>query len=354
MSAPLPSYRLEAPPLAAAEPDLIRLWRDNLSLASSAERKFAWTCRDAPKLPIGELLLRAGNEAIGCVGVMPRAFAVRGTPILAAILGDLAVDAKHRSLMPALTLVRGARKAALEHAGFTYGLPNPAAAPVLKRCGYKTLGPLTRYARVLRHARYMRRRISVPVLAQVAAPLVDGARFAGMLAPAARAFSQLKLEWLTTTDSRFDVLWERARGSYDIVGERSAKFLRWRFLEHPEARSEIAALVHRSAPNAEILAYAVVMRDGDFARIRDIFGLPADLGPLLDLLLPSLLLRGFISTSIRYLGHRDLETLLVARDFTAREAVWPVVYDVAQGAPLSREEMADPNRWHLTDADEDI
>ncbi|MBL9027722.1 MAG: hypothetical protein JNL21_36365 [Myxococcales bacterium] len=352
MSAPLPSYRLDTPSLAASEPDLVRLWRENLSLRGPAGHKFAWTCRDAPEPPV-ELLLRAGAEAVGCIGVMPRPFSYRSQAVHGAILGDLAVDASHRSLMPALTLVRGARKVALERGAFSYGFPNVAAAPVLKRCGYRTLGSLTRYARVLRHARYMRRRISVPVLAQVAAPLVDGARFAGMLAPAARALTHLKLEWLTSADARFDDLWQRARPHYDLVGERSSRFLRWRFLEHPEERCEIAALVDRSSADA-VHAYAVVLREGEFARIRDLFGMPQDIGPLLDLLVPALLLRGVVSASIRFLGHRDFESILLARGFAAREATWPVVYDVAPGVTLSREELGDTNRWHLTDADEDI
>lgn len=352
LSAPLPSYRLETPSLATAEPDLVRLWRENLSLRAPAAHKFAWTCRDVPEPPT-ELVLRAGPEAVGCVGVMPRVFSLRGQPVRGAILGDLAVDASHRSLMPALMLVRAARKAALEHGTFSYGLPNPAAAPVLKRCGFRTLGSLTRYARVLRHARYMRRRISVPVLAQVAAPIVDGARFAGMLAPAARALTHLRLEWLTATDSRFDDLWQRARSSYDLVGERSSSFLRWRFLEHPDERCEIAALVDRASGDA-IQAYAVVLREAEFARIRDLFGVREHLGSLLDLLVPALLLRGVVSASVRFLGHRDVEALLLDRGFAARETSWPVVYDCAPGGVPSAADLGDKNRWHLTDADEDI
>jgi hypothetical protein len=349
----LPSYTLDAPSLDAAEGDLLRLWRDNLSVRGDVARKLAWTCKEAPTPPLAELLVRSGDEAVGCIGVMRRNFRVAGDNYAAGLIGDLAVDAAHRTLMPALTLVRGARKLALEHGPLTYGFPNPAASPVLQRCGYKTLGSLTRYARVLRHARYVRRRISTPLVVTAASPILDGFRFAGMLAPAARALPQVKLDWLKATDARFDALWESARSSYDIVAERTAAFLTWRFLRHPEEQCEIAALVDRRGAG-ELFAYAVVQHDGETARIRDIFGAPDHVGPLLDLLLPTLVLRGAESASIRYFGGAGLTALLQARGFAARESSWRIVYDVAPGGPLTRETVADTTRWYLTDADEDI
>ena len=46
--------------------------------------------------------------------VMPRRFFCGGELVLASIVGDLAVDKAHRSVMPALKLVRAAKQVARE------------------------------------------------------------------------------------------------------------------------------------------------------------------------------------------------------------------------------------------------
>jgi hypothetical protein len=357
-ASPPPRYVLDRPDIAAAEAELTRLWRENLELRGDVADKFRWTCRDAPSPPLGELILRAGAEpttapAVGCIGVMPRSFVVGGRAIRAALLGDLAVDKKHRSLMPALTLVRGARRLALAEAQVSYGLPNRAALGVLKHCGYRELGDFTRWARVLRHAKHLRRMVGVPVVPDVAGSLVDGVRLAGMAPRAAVALSGASLQWLDRVDDRFDRLWREASPDYDIVGERTAAFLSWRFLRHPEDRCRIAALVSRGR-GSSVRAYAVLDRSGDLARIRDLFGRREDVGHLLDLLLPALVFEGFASVSIRYLGSNGVLSLLTDRGFTAREVTCPIVYDVAADSGLDRDALRSPERWHLTDADEDI
>jgi hypothetical protein len=347
-----PTYSLEQPSLEAAEADLVRLWDHNLALHGDAARKYVWTCREAPAPPLAELLLRAEGVAVGCIGVMPRSFSVGGQDVRAGLLGDLAVDAAHRSVLPALTLVRGARKVALEHGALSYGLPNPAAAPVLRRCGYREIGQLTRYACVLRHAAFVRRKVELPGVPEAAGVFLDAAGFARMLPYAARALGAFRLDWLDDTDRRFDRLWNAARTDYDVVGERSAAMISWRFLHHPSERCQLAALVAREHPH-ELFAYAVVDRDGGLARIRDLFGHAGSLGPLLDLLLPALLVRGASSVSMRYFGHPRLVSLLLARRFVARESRWPVLVALSGDGTLHNGTL-EAARWHLTDEDEDI
>ncbi len=325
------------------------MWQDNLDVPFAASDKLRWTCELAPEPPLAELLLTTGERAVGCVGVMPRRFFCSGEIVLASIVGDLAVDRAHRSVMPALKLVRAAKQVALDGRGLAYGLPNPAAVGVLKRCGFRELGSLTRYARVLRHGDYVKRRLSMPIVPAVGGAVLDGARLALMLPAAAKAISDIRFEWRTEISSAFDRLWESARGDYGVVAERTGAFLRWRFLQHPGDSCRIATIAHRSSPH-ELLAYAVVDRDGGSARVRDLFGHKRDLAALIDLLLPALILDGASSVSVRHLGDLDVSHTLLRRGFTAREARWPVVVDAAPPRP----ELTDPRRWHLTDADEDI
>src|SRR5687768_3975819 len=121
-----PRYVVERRPVAEVEADLRRLWDDNLTVAGGVARKFAWLYREAPDL-------RAG------------------------VLADLAVDRPHRSVGPALALAREAKAWTLGNLDLAYGFPNKLAEGVFKRVGYKVLGTMPRYARVLRHAGYAAR-----------------------------------------------------------------------------------------------------------------------------------------------------------------------------------------------------
>ncbi|MGH9885288.1 MAG: hypothetical protein ACREBE_07155, partial [bacterium] len=254
--------------------DICRLWRENLALRSTPEAHFQWLYREAPDPASRVFLLAAAAEPadpgarsddiVGTSGFSIRRFQLGGTEVRAAVCGDLVVAREHRSLLPALRLVRAVREHAVGEYAFCYGFPNEKAQGVMVRAGFQVLGKTTRYARVLRHAGYLRevaarvraRPELAPVvdsavrhrrLARALAPILDVARLAGGLPDIARARAAYRLLWLRTTDgqrgvdARFDQLWDRARSEYGVIGARTSAMLRWRY-----PRGEIAALVRRS------------------------------------------------------------------------------------------------------------
>ena len=77
-------------------------------------------------------------------------FWLGGQRIEAGVLVDLAVSPAHRTLFPALLLQKSLLAAGLEAREVLYAFPNQKAAAVFQRAGYRHIGLMTRYVRVLR------------------------------------------------------------------------------------------------------------------------------------------------------------------------------------------------------------
>lgn len=351
MSANYSIAQLE-PALARAQ--VMRIWQDNLPVECDPGAKFDWTFFADPPAASSVFLLGVeagdGADPVGTAAAVERGFMVEGYPVRAALLAELAVDARHRTALPAIRLVRQVRQSCLSEFGFAYGFPNSQAAPVFRRCGYSALGRMTRYARVLRHGRYLRQRLRVPLVGSAAGLAADSARRAWHRPAARRAQRDYELIWLRELDARFDRLWERARLHYHVVAERSARFLRWRFLRHPERDYRLVALRGQQG-DGSLLAYAVVSFEGDMAAVHDFFGAPEALARLFDLLIPALRRRDAASISVQFLGEPRVVKLLRARGFSPREARRPVIVSPGEGASVPERSLLDPSRWFLTDAD---
>lgn len=337
--------------------DLIRVWCNNFPVHEQGPAKFDWTYRKAVEPSDGVFVLGV-HEAVdrarivGSAGLVGRSFFADEHPLRAALLADIAVDRPHRTLLPAMSLVRSARRTALDNFDFAYGYPNKAAAGVFLRCGYRKLGALTRYALVLHYEKYVRRFLNTPVLCQAASTALDIGQL-GLRAPRSlRALRRYRLEWPKPLDARFDRLWEGARPFYSLLAKRDVAFLRWRFVEHPEHRVRIVALTTRNRAR-EIRAYAALDRNEDTVCIRDLFGYPDSIGPLLDRLIMRYTIQGIASLSMCYLGSDVIVDILRSRGFRPRESERDVVYDTGKSAGRYADIIADVQSWHLTDADKE-
>jgi hypothetical protein len=373
-----PRYSVERRPFTEVEADLRRLWDANLTVDGGVERKLSWLYREAPDLPDGVFMLAAEPEGggdttprawVGTAGVLVRRVQVAERELRAGLLADLAVDRAHRSVGPALMLAREARAWTLGHLDLAYGFPNRHAEGVFKRVGYKVLGKMPRYARVLRHAgyaakvteddlakapaplrSYLLRGLQQPAVAALAGLAADAAFLALGAAEGLGAASRLKLESVARPDDRFDRLWAAAHASYLVVAQRTSHFLDWRF----PPGDNLTFLVASTRRTGEPRAYAVVERDGDAAHIRDLFGHPTDVPALLDMMIPALYAKGAASLSMRYLGAPWLARALSARRFAARTGERTITVGTSEALPSDlRTRLEDVASWHLTDADED-
>lgn len=367
------TYTVERHRPAEVRADLARLWDANLTIEGGVDRKYEWLYVDAPARPEVVWMLAADADGarrwVGTAGVGLRTVRVRGRDLSAGLLADLAVDREHRSVAPALALVRTVKAWALGELDLAYGFPNQHAQGVFKRVGYHALGTTGRWARVLRHASYaprvkdaslprvppaikrvVDRAADVPAIAAVAGGAVDLVRLAGLARSAAGAARAVKLAWLPAADDRIDRLWEAARDDYEVAGARTAAFLRWRF--PPSERLAIALATARAG--GEPVAYAVVEQVDDVAHVRDLFGHRDGVAALLDLLVPALYPRGATAVSMRYLGAPWVVEALEARGWSRRVSDRLITVGVSDRLDAdTRAALTSADRWHLTDADED-
>jgi hypothetical protein len=349
------SYRV-----TAAEPNVgaavDRLWTPDLPRGFAAANKLRWFYRDNPAGDGAVLLLvhdaGAAPQVVGCAGVGPRSVNVAGSTFHAALLTDLSVEKPHRIGMPALVLQRAVRAHCRAAYAFSYGFPNAHAAGVYSRVGYRSVGKLTRYARVLRHAEYVRKRGLRPLAATAAGWVLDVPSRARAWARTAVLTSGLDVEWVTDADGRFDALWERARGRHPIVEERVAAALRWRFFNHPARSFDVAVLADREA--GTIRAYVVIERSKGTAAIWDLFGeSDADVRVLLDRSAAEMRARGAFVMSVYAVGPRMAE-LFRTSGFHAREAEKTLMVDVGDAAEAARATLLDPASWWVADGGEDV
>jgi hypothetical protein len=348
---------------ADARDQHLAVWERNLSLPVGARQRFEWLYRQNPGGPGHLAVLQASATAgeparvVGTAGHGARVLHHHGQPRVAAVLADMAVDRAHRTAMPAIMLARELRREVLARYDLIYAYPNALAAPLLLRLGYRELGQTRRYVLPLRHRRHVQAAIGARVgapLAAATAVLADGARAAIVGGRAGLAALDYRLESMPEADGRLDDLWRAASAAYPLVGVRDAAFIRWRFLDRPDGRLQLFGLTRRKTRALE--AYAVVERAGEVGHVRDLFGHPAALQPMLALLCARLALARARSISVRLLGAPALAAALEALGFRERPDQRTIIADVGgalRGAAIATAELFDPASWYLTDADED-
>jgi len=86
----------------------------------------------------------------------PHRFSHRGKPVTGGLLVNWVAGEQHRTVFPALALVRRMRKdvEADGDVDFLYAVPNAPAAPVVKMAGFKEVAQLRRYAQPISRGQF--------------------------------------------------------------------------------------------------------------------------------------------------------------------------------------------------------
>jgi hypothetical protein len=337
---------------------LVPLWAANLPIESDPYEKYRWYYLDNPSGRGEALMLQCEEQStvrcVGAEGIGVRTVHVNGAPVRVGLLADLAVETPHRTVLPALTLLRAVCAHCRDTYVFAYGFPNEHAVGVFARAGYRRLGKMTRYVLVLRHAPYVAKWVKSDALSWAAGLALDGPPHLRRAMRTLGHFRSLRLTWSTTIDERFDALWAACRNVAPIVGQRDAAHIRWRFFERPGASVpfRIATLEDEDSPL--LRGYAVVERTESAVHVRDILArTPADTHALLDRLAFAARREGASSLSVRTLGETSLAELLVEHGFSPRESTRAMMIDVARTASSDAMKIVEARRWYVTDGDED-
>jgi len=88
---------------------------------------------------------------VGCLSLLPRRFEIFGKDVLCGVNCDIIVTKRHRTLGPAVILLESLMKECKD-LGFKVllAMPNEMSRPIFIRAGYKPLGAVCRWSKVLR------------------------------------------------------------------------------------------------------------------------------------------------------------------------------------------------------------
>jgi hypothetical protein len=376
-------YEAVGLPASAAEAEAVALW--NQRGPGPNDAVFRWGYLRNPFGDAHCFLLRATDErlaergpmSVGTVGIgvrrieVPRSGVSTGngsTTLSACVLGDFFVLKAHRTFFPALTMQRAVLGWGRKNFDLVYGFPNASAQPIIKRLGFKPLASLDRHVLVLRHARYLKKRIETRLLQRPRfAPFAEriakvGGRLLAVPMDGFRRFvhprtslgppAGHRFERFDRIDERFDRLFE-TRAIRDLtIGHRDAKLLQWRFLDRPDQRAGIYGLV--DASSGRLRAYIALHIAKDLAYIRDLLGVDADaMGETLRLAAGIARREGCVSLSFTCAAPPALAERLEALGFRKREEDPRILFGFVGDSVENPEIRAALDRWYVTEADED-
>jgi hypothetical protein len=325
------------------------------------EARYAKYYEDNPLGPAKFVLARDGttDAFVGMAAIFPTQLRVFGQLVPAAVAGDFAVDDGHRGLGPAIPLQRAAVAALGEYGlACAFGYPNKDSEPITRRVGYKDLGPLTRYVKVLKSRvvvdQYVHSRELARLASGVSRVVVDPVLSLVSRERLKRRPSAFRVERPAAFDDRFSGIWETLFQQGTITSERNPELLNWRYeTGREDGIYSILALV---GPDEQVAAYAVYRVRNDIRHVVDIVfqQSPEVLDALLAELIRDARHEGAVAISVIHLGEPSLLTQrLRAFEFGHREENSHLHVYVPGESELEKA-LVERANWHFLNADADL
>jgi hypothetical protein len=347
-------YTVEAADLTQDLPHLLALWVHNLlgfdAANARAKLQLGYVANPAGASQV--LLLLADDadpKAQGAQGLHARRFQLGSQTLTAAALADLVVNAEHRSLGPALMLMRRSVEIAQARYDFTYGLPNERAAAVCARAGLRPLGVVQRYAKPLASREKLGQRIP-DWLAILLAPLVDRALTARDGWRGAKLGLRLTCRSCSWSDPALDDVWAH-RSAGLLLSQRSSALLRWRFdgTRLPQSTPRWEVCVAHDASSA-VQGYVVWRQIDGFVEVGDFFvkDVTQHLAPMMLGFARYAKRHHAVSFSVEFFGDPRVVKGLLAAGLHVRAETAPVFIGVTTPPALN-----DPAQWYFTAFDND-
>jgi predicted N-acetyltransferase YhbS len=343
---------MEIADLADQRQEIVSFW--NMHLPGWRESKFDVFYRSNPAGEATCWVMRHDQtgEIAGSTAVFPRTLRIEGKSRLAAIAGDLGVASRHRRKGLALRL----HQAVVEHCReadyeFVYGTANPASRVVVTRAGYREIGRTVRLVKVLKTRSYIERSGLLRPLAGFIARPADAVLRSHSYERRYVRPSGIATERPDRCDERFDSLWLAGRDHYPICGERTARFLNWRFFDYPPDRFSCFAVRDEES----LLGYVVYQVVDGHWHVEDTFATDTD--ALLTQVLPEFTLhaRGNRAETIVFhlFGNQRIIEALATFGFKARGDFRTMVVfspeDCAEAETIYRKD-----NWFFFHADNDV
>jgi|WetSurMetagenome_2_1015567.scaffolds.fasta_scaffold00012_132 hypothetical protein len=230
---------IQTDPLSRRE-QILDFWSKYLPETPPA--RFEWLTRGNPAGPaIWLFAIEDGTEELaGMLSILPKTMIQKGRSMRAGILGDFMVDGKYRVFGPNLLLLKTAL-ASMSDLGFEllFTLPNAQSLHLIKRAGANDIGRFKNLVKPLDARHYMDRYVGA-FLKRLLAPFACAAL--RLISKETYLSPKGILEETHEIDVSFDLLWDKIRDKMTLTGDRSAAYLRWKYLSNPQSQYRILTL----------------------------------------------------------------------------------------------------------------
>ena len=345
-------YSIEEGSITAHKPILLDLLQRNFPRV--AEGRFSWIYENNSGGPPTVFLLKHEESGtyVGMVALFPRQIFIQGELSNAYICGDLAVDARHRTLGPAFLLL----KSAIHHckkdpSSFFLSFPIKKSEKVALRSGFMVMGARCECTKIIRSQKYLQQYIPSQFAACCLASLLDASFH---LLDKAFQLSRLKKYRWQVSDSfeeSIDEFWQTLPENFELIGARNPGYMNWRFKESPYCRNNFFSLFENNA----FIGCIVFTTTNSRCQIVDLAygGNGQHLRTLLCLFTQYQRSIGAEALTITTCGHDLFLETIKRLGFSIRSKENKVIYYSNQ----ENVDLAGSNKkhvWYLTDADNDI
>ncbi|MCP3178148.1 GNAT family N-acetyltransferase [Desulfuromonas sp. KJ2020] len=333
---------------------IVSLWKRNFE--GSPNGRFEWIYKNNPYGQPITFLLREENDGsiIGSYSLFPRTIWINGEYYTGYICGDLVVDTQHRTLGPAMTLIKAALKKSEEEDLVLFGFPNNLSGPVLLLCGFKEIGPRTQLTKVIKSEYLISRHIKQKYVSKILSYPVDmylSFKYCDMFN---NKKNKYKFEVLDSFDSRFDELNDNVLPQCSLKGVVSSQYLSWRFENSPYGKSLIFVMTEKESN--KIIGFIVFCENKKKISILDLAiknNSMEEFRLMISRFSKELKSKKYESISYQYAGDNNFLNILKKNGFSIRsQELKTILY-----LPNSKKDKIDEikkGHWYLTAADNDL
>ncbi|MEW6606203.1 MAG: hypothetical protein AB1414_01950 [bacterium] len=328
---------------------LIQTLNENRRIPLDEER-YVWLYKKNPygNAKVWLVIDEDSGEVAGFTCALPRAVKVENQEVICWNCGDFSINKKYRTLGVAIKL----RKAAKECVDkgivpFLYAHPNDKMLVVHLKVGHTVIGKMFRYAKLLKLDSKIEDKWGKKFrwVSKIINPMM---KWTGT-----EIFRKRIYEFTITRDrfgDEFNAFFDEVKGNYPVIGVRSAKYLNWRFIEHPLYNVETIIL----KKNTSIVGYLIFITEAGIVHIKDFLYLTEEAGmELLSNLIIELRKREVYSISAGLLNTNPFINILKRFGFSLRPDSSSVIVH-----PNSSFEFADllldGSKWFMTVGDRDV
>lgn len=334
---------------------IVDLWKKNLS--NGSDERFEWLYKKNPLGPAVTWLakLEATGEFVGCNSVYPREIIVNGRRFKMGIVIDFAVNKQYRVFGPALqiekSIVLNSKAAGFD---FIFAWPSPASIGVFTRAGYKAIGEVTHYVKLLKTEDKVIKIVKIPLLAKCLSFFTDiYLNLPGLLLRTLKS-PKLQTESVKSCSPKIEDLWKIIAADEGIITDKSYSFFNWRYSQckyeqyfffnlFDKKDNSMKGVIVYSFSNKSVLVWDIIYLNSRF------------LGFLINEFACSMLKQKFLNIYITALKNKEFEKDLERYCFFKKIIKRPGVIFSDNNSLLTELEAAVKlDRWRFVDGDMDL